>query len=363
MQGTNTTVTLNGAFTNFTPGVTTAFFGAGITVGTVTVNGPSLASVPITIAAGAQVGLRSVSVSTGSEVVTLLNAFTVLQGVASVSGIDPNAGQLGLTRDVSITGAFTNWQSGITSVSYGAGVTVNSNVVNSPTSLTTNVTIDGAATLGPRDVVVTTGTEVLTVPGGFVVTDADTTVPSLMTISPPSGATGVPLNPGITAEFNEPLDRTTLTPSTFQLYDTLTGQTLPATVSLDATGRVARLVPSQVLAVSRQYTWYLTPGITDVAGNHLGGQTHYFTTGFSTETTGPTLRLVNPQSGDTNIGRNAKITLQFDRPINSATRATGLRIQTGGVNVPGTYVLEDNQRRSASRRRRSWHRRPTTRSR
>ena len=37
--------------------------------------------------------------------------------------------------------------------------------------------------------------------------------------------------------------------------------------------------------------------------------------------------------------------LQFDRPINAATRATGLRVQAGGVNVPGTYTLEDGQRR------------------
>ena len=170
-----------------------------------------------------------------------------------MTGIDPNAGQRGLTRNVIISGAFTNWQSGVTSVSYGAGVTVNSNVVNSATTLTTNITIDAAATIGPRDVVITTGTEALTVTGGFLVTDADTTPPALLTVSPPYGTTGVPLNPGITAEFNEPLDRTTVTSTTFQLYDTLSGQPLPATVTLDATGRVARLVPSQLLAVSRRY--------------------------------------------------------------------------------------------------------------
>ena len=133
IQGTNATVTLNGAFTNFTPGVTTVSFGAGISVGTVTVNGPTLASVPISIAAGATVGARSVSITTGTECVTLLNGFTVLQGVPTITSIDPNAGQRGLTRNVTVTGAFTNWQAGVTSVSYGAGITVNSNVVSSTT--------------------------------------------------------------------------------------------------------------------------------------------------------------------------------------------------------------------------------------
>ena len=224
IQGTNATVILNGAFTNFTPNVTTAFFGSGISVGTVTVNGPTQASVPITISPSAQVGARSVSVTTGSEVVTLLNGFTVQQGVATITGIDPNAGQRGLTRNVVLTGAFTNWQAGVTSVSYGPGVAVNSNIVGSPTTLTTNITIDAAAALGPRDVVITTGTEVLTVPNGFLVTDTDVTVPALLTISPPYGGTGVPLNTVVTAEFNEPLNRSTVTTSSFQLYDTVTGQ-------------------------------------------------------------------------------------------------------------------------------------------
>ena len=243
IQGTNLTVILNGAFTNFTPQVTTAFFGTGISVGAVTVNGPTLASVPISVAAGATVGPHSVTVTTGSESVTLLNGFTVVQGTPTVTAIDPNAGQQGLTRNVAITGVFTNWQNTVTSVSYGAGITVNSNVVNSATSLTNNITIDADATLGPRDVVITTGTEVLTVPGGFTVTNVDVTAPTLLRLSPASGSTGVPLNTAVTAEFSEPLSRTTVTPTTFQLYDSVTGLYIATTVSLDATGRVATLTP------------------------------------------------------------------------------------------------------------------------
>jgi len=345
IQGTNLTVILNGAFTNFTPQVTTAFFGSGISVGTVTVNGPTLASVPIAIAAGATFGQRSVTVTTGSEVVTLLNGFTVVQGTPTVTQIDPNAGQQGLTRSVAITGVFTNWQNTVTSVSYGAGITVNSNVVSSATSLTTDITIDADATLGPRDVVITTGAEVLTVANGFTVTNVDVTAPALLRISPASGTTGVPLNTAVTAEFNEPLNRSTVTSATFQLYDTVTGQFIGATVSLDATGRVATLTPSQLLAVNRTHYAYLNSPITDVAGNHLGGQVHSFTTGFSTDTTGPTLRLANPQNGDGGVARNVRVVLQFDRPLNAATLGIGVRIQTGGATIPGTFVLEDGQRR------------------
>ena len=68
-------------------------------------------------------------------------------------------------------------------------------------------------------------------------------------------------------------------------------------------------------------------------------------TGFSTDTTGPTLRLANPQTGDTAVARNVKVVLQFDRAINTATLGIGMRLQTGGVTVPGAFVLEDGQQR------------------
>ncbi len=91
----------------------------------------------------------------------------------------------------------------------------------------------------------------LTVPGGFVVNDVDVTAPTLLTLSPPYGITGVPLNTAVTAEFNEPLNRSTVNASTFQLYDTVTGLYISGTVSLDATGRVATFMPTQLLGVNR----------------------------------------------------------------------------------------------------------------
>ena len=116
IQGTNATVILNGAFTNFTPNVTTAFFGSGISVGTVTVNGPTLASVPITIAAGARWARGACPSRREAKSSRFSTDSRSCQGVATITGIDPNAGQRGLTRNVVLTGAFTNWQAGVTSV-------------------------------------------------------------------------------------------------------------------------------------------------------------------------------------------------------------------------------------------------------
>ena len=94
-----------------------------------------------------------------------------------------------------------------------------------------------------------------------------------------------------------------MTTTTFQLYDTVTGLFIAATVSLDATGRVATLTPNQLLAVNRTHYVYLNNPITDVAGNPLPGSFNTFVTGFSTDTIGPTLQAGKP--ADRRYGRSA----------------------------------------------------------
>ena len=348
VQGTGGTLIVNGDFTHFTQDQTTVSLGPGITMGLVTVNGPALLSVPFSVSDAATIGPRDVIVGTGSEVVGLANGFTVLPGEAEVTVIDPNAGQRGITLNVSITGHFTNWQNGVTHVAYGAGVTVNSNVVSGPTQITTNITIDAGATLGPRDVVVTTNTQVLTVFSGFTVNDVDITAPTILTVSPAAGTVDVPLNVVPTIEMNEPLDRTSATAaSSVLLYDGFLGQFVPSTVTLDVTGRLITVVPSQLLAVNRAYALYIGwyAAIKDVAGNQFGGTVYGFTTGFATDTTGPTLVVINPPDGETGVPVNTALALKFDRPINAAARAAGLQILKAGAPVAGTFTFADELRR------------------
>ena len=73
---------ISGQFTNFTAGVSDGEPGGGITVGAVTVNGPTQLTVPITIGAGASTGQRTATVTTSSEVATMTGAFTVTAGGA-----------------------------------------------------------------------------------------------------------------------------------------------------------------------------------------------------------------------------------------------------------------------------------------
>jgi hypothetical protein len=78
---------------------------------------------------------------------------TIMPPAPTLDGIGPDSGHAGETLDIIIDGSdFT----GATAVDFGPGVTVNSFVVDSPTQITANVTIDSDASPGPRDVIVTT---------------------------------------------------------------------------------------------------------------------------------------------------------------------------------------------------------------
>jgi MBG domain (YGX type)/Bacterial Ig-like domain (group 3)/Quinohemoprotein amine dehydrogenase, alpha subunit domain III len=78
---------------------------------------------------------------------------TILPPVPTVDDIGPKSGHAGETLDIVIDG---NDFTGATDVDFGPGVTVNSLVVDSPTRIRVNVTIDPGASLGLRDVIVTT---------------------------------------------------------------------------------------------------------------------------------------------------------------------------------------------------------------
>ena len=85
--------------------------------------------------------------------------------------VNPNTGKQGQQAEsVSLTGQFTHWAQGTTTASFGIGITVAKLTVNSATTATAVLNINPGATTGARNVTVTTGTEVVTLTGGFTVT-------------------------------------------------------------------------------------------------------------------------------------------------------------------------------------------------
>ena len=70
---------------------------------------------------------------------------------------------------LTIVGQNTSFVNGVTQVSAGAGITVSNIVVVNGTTLTAQFAVSSGATVGPRSITVTTGSEEATLPNGFQV--------------------------------------------------------------------------------------------------------------------------------------------------------------------------------------------------
>src|SRR5207245_180905 len=114
----NLPVTITGQNTHFT-NASVIDLGAAITVSNVAATDATHLTAQFTIARTAATGLRNLTVTTGTEVVTLPNAFKVV-GPPVVTSVTPNTGQQGQTlATVAVVGQFTNFVNGTTVANFG----------------------------------------------------------------------------------------------------------------------------------------------------------------------------------------------------------------------------------------------------
>ena len=172
-------------------------FGAGITVNSFTVNNSNLITADISIDANAVLGPRDVSVTVPGDSATLAGGFVVTgpapPTIPTITQVNPGSGEQGeRLNSVDIIG--TNL-SGANSVSFGAGINVNSFTVDSSVLITADISIDANATVGLRDVSVTVAGHTATLADGFRVTEPPSPLtPTIIQVIPSSGEQGERLN-------------------------------------------------------------------------------------------------------------------------------------------------------------------------
>jgi hypothetical protein len=172
--------------TNFIRGASTPNFGAGVTVNAVNVSSSTSLTANITITASANAGLRNFAVTNAGPGggASAAQNFMVSNPAPTLSSISPVSGVIGQTLEVIFSG--TNFLSGTTSPTFGAGITLNSFSVTSATSASANVTITPAAAIGPKSFLVSN-----TSPGGGVSGSQVFTVnypaPTLTSLAPAGG--------------------------------------------------------------------------------------------------------------------------------------------------------------------------------
>lgn len=128
--------------------------------------------------------------------------------------------------------------------------------------------------------------------GGDGGTGPDTTPPSVSSVSPAPGTTGVALGSDVVVTFSEAIAPATVTSTSVGLK--LGGVDIPATLSLENSNRTVRLSPTAPLGNNSAYVLTVTGAITDPTGNALSGAP--VTSGFTSATVNVTL---SDLTGDT----------------------------------------------------------------
>ena len=155
---------------------------------------------------------------------------------------------------------------------------------------------------------------------------SDITAPTVTSVSPLSGATGVSINTTITANFSEAINASSVTGTTFQLRDA--GNNL-ISATLNTSSSQVTLTPSAALAGSTVYTVTITggaSGVKDLAGNALASNFTWSFTTASVDNTPPAVTSVSPVNGATGVSINTTVTANFSESINGST-VTGTTFQ------------------------------------
>ncbi|TLY31300.1 MAG: T9SS type A sorting domain-containing protein [Ignavibacteria bacterium] len=196
--GTTVTVDISGSKTNFQPGTSLYFSGAGVTASNVRVISPIRLEADVTVDPGATLGFRDIVTVTdlgGGQHDTAsgkgsLELIATPAG-ATILGIAPNTGARGDSMVVIISAVNTNFAD-TSSVYLGRGVTVTGRTALSPTKLRAFIKINQKTDIGFRDVSVTTGSQNATesVPGPFFISSSAPQYAFLASVGPGSAYQG-----------------------------------------------------------------------------------------------------------------------------------------------------------------------------
>jgi len=224
--------------------------------------------------------------------------WTLVQAPPTITSVNPNQGNQGQSLAVTITG--TDF-AGATLVSFGTGIGVNSRTVDTDTRITANITVDAAATLGARDVSVTTHAGTATMAASFEVTQpphANQPVSEPNNVSPANGATGINLTPTLqSSAFSDPDGGDTHAASQWQVTATAGNYSSPVFDSgTDTTHLTSMSIP--VLSYVSTYYWHVR-----YEDNHGAWSSWSVETSFGTTSTPPAVATNDASSITTNSGK------------------------------------------------------------
>jgi RHS repeat-associated protein len=322
-------VALSGQFTNWVHGTTTASFGTGVTVVSLAVDSATTATAVINISATAVLGPRPVTMTTGSEIATLSNGFTVapFQSIASrlvfstqpVNGtagnplanvvvqVQDTTGNVVTSSNASITISSTpTGVGGTTTVAAVGGVATFSNLV---------FTATGSYTLTAASSGLTSATS-----NSFTIS-AGTASKLVFTTPPTNGTEGSPLAAVVVKV--EDAGGNVVTGSTASITISSTPTGVGGTTTVAAVGGVATF-SNLVFTATGSYTLTAaSSGLTSATSNSFN---------IASSGGSPALLMVSPGFGLQGQSVTVTITAQNTHFVQGTTRANfgpGIAVGTG----------------------------------
>jgi alpha-tubulin suppressor-like RCC1 family protein len=167
----------------------------------------------------------------------------------------------------------------------------------------------------------------------------DVTPPTIASVTPASGATGVSTAATVNVTFSEPIAASSVDASSFSV--TLSG--VPVTGTLAVSGSTATFTPAAPLGSGLTYVASLSTAIQDLAGNALASiSTWSFTTALPT--TAPTVVSTTPSSGATWVAYDDPMVIDFSMAMDPATlTAATVTLQGPGGPVSGAVAASGSR--------------------
>jgi len=248
--------------------------------------------------------------------------------VPAVSMVVPQSNGVGTNREIAVVFSKPMDPASINAGTFlitGATGTVTYDATNkiaafkpSP-DFATNTMYQATITTGAKDL---SGTP-LAAPFDFSFTTratSDTSAPNIIAVNLVAGATCVPLDQKIVVTFDEGMDSSTITPTTFFIVG------VAGTVTYDVVTQKATLTPTTNLAANTKYTIMVTAVAKDMGGVPVAPLQQTFTTG-PCQSGGPQPVALCPNIGNFSVLAGSTVT------------NTGSTVVSGDVGLsPGTSV-------------------------
>ena len=177
---------------------------------------------------------------------------------------------------------------------------------------------------------------------------ANTTLPTVVSVSPLNSATSVSVNGPVVLTFNEAIDATSVNNVTVPISVNGLSGVLAGNYVVEGTGKIVTFTPLAPLpGNSTIFVQVATSGVLDLSGNRSNSFFSSFTTGAASDNTAPVVTMVTPQNGSSGVGPNVQVVLTFSESLNPSTvNSNNFALLTNGSALAtgtGVTISADNR--------------------